>query len=214
MTLLTVVVADDERLVRESFAAILDAEEGIQVLTTAGDGAACVEAARRLSPDVVLADVRMPLLDGVEVARALANTPIGVVLITAFDEDTVLRAALRLGASGFLLKDASPALLVEAVRAAARGDALVSPSLTLRLLRGLAPQDPEPTVLSAREQEITEHVAQGRTNQEIGTALGLSLSSVKTYLDRVRTKLGLRNRVEIAAWAWERGLVQAGGRGR
>ncbi|MGW2956944.1 response regulator [Streptomyces sp. NPDC001220] len=212
-----VVIADDQELVRAGFEMILDAQPGIRVVGVARDGAECVELARRLKPHVVLVDVRMPRLDGLEVTRTLTAGHNGgqgpnVVVITTFDQDDYVRDALRFGACGFLLKDASPALLVEAVRAAARGDALVAPAVTVRLLRELRAgpgPDPGPDTagLSARETEIMRLVAVGRTNQEIGEALFLSLSSVKTYLARIQSKTGARNRVEVAAWAWEHGVV-------
>ncbi|MER6219531.1 response regulator transcription factor [Streptomyces sp900105755] len=216
-----VVIADDQELVRAGFEMILDAQPGIRVVGVAGDGVECVELARRLRPDVVLVDIRMPRLDGLEVTRVLAGERNGgedgpnVVVITTFDQDDYVRDALRYGACGFLLKDASPALLVEAVRAAARGDALVSPAITVRLLgelqrggpRGERYADGAAAGLSARETEIMRLVAVGRTNQEISEELFLSLSSVKTYLARIQAKIGARNRVEVAAWAWENGVV-------
>ncbi|MFK0281781.1 response regulator [Streptomyces sp. NPDC090499] len=217
-----VVIADDQELVRAGFEMILDAQPGIRVAGVAGDGVECVELARRLRPDVVLVDIRMPRLDGLEVTRILAGERDGggeggsgpnVVVITTFDQDDYVRDALRYGACGFLLKDASPALLVEAVRAAARGDALVSPAVTVRLLGELqrggprSGRDAEAAGLSVRETEIMRLVAVGRTNQEISEKLFLSLSSVKTYLARIQTKIGARNRVEVAAWAWENGVV-------
>ncbi|MFD8393030.1 response regulator [Streptomyces sp. NPDC059680] len=214
-----VVIADDQELVRAGFEMILDAQPGIRVVGVAGDGVECVELARRLRPDVVLVDIRMPRLDGLEVTRTLAGERGGgvgdepnVVVITTFDQDDYVRDALRYGACGFLLKDASPELLVEAVRAAARGDALVSPAVTVRLLGELqhgprSERDAEAAGLSTRETEIVRLVAVGRTNQEISEELFLSLSSVKTYLARIQAKTEARNRVEIAAWAWEHGVV-------
>ncbi|MGV9849411.1 response regulator [Streptomyces sp. NPDC003442] len=216
-----VVIADDQELVRMGFSLILGVQPGITVVGEAADGVECVELARRLRPRVVLADIRMPRLDGLEVVRQLAGPcvadPMNVVVITTFDQDDYVRTALRNGACGFLLKDASPALLVEAVRAAARGDALVSPAVTVRLLRKLeatehgmaqAAAASDDAGLSEREQDIVRLVAVGRTNQEIGNELFLSLSTVKTYLARVQAKLNARNRVEIAAWAWEHGAVR------
>jgi DNA-binding NarL/FixJ family response regulator len=181
-----------------------------------------VELARRLRPDVCLVDIRMPKLDGLEVTRLLAGPgvaePVKVVVVTTFDQDDYLTIALRNGACGFLLKDAAPALLIEAVRAAARGDALVSPAVTVRLLKRLeeqAPPTPDSALpLSARELDIARLVAVGRTNQEICDELFLSLSTVKTHLGSIQSKLGARNRVETAAWAWENGAVARRGPGR
>ncbi|GAA2346168.1 response regulator [Streptomyces violaceusniger] len=216
-----VVIADDQELVRMGFSLILGVQPGITVAGEAADGVECVELARRLRPRVVLADIRMPRLDGLEVVRQLAGPgvadPMNVVVITTFDQDDYVRTALRNGACGFLLKDASPALLVEAVQAAARGDALVSPAVTVRLLRRLeatergmaqAPAASDAAGLSERERDIVRLVAVGRTNQEIGDELFLSLSTVKTYLGRIQAKLNARNRVEVAAWAWEHGAVR------
>jgi DNA-binding NarL/FixJ family response regulator len=215
---ISVVIADDQELVRTGFSLILEAQAGITVVGEAADGVECIDVARRLRPDVVLADIRMPRLDGLEVVRQLAgpgaSDPLNVVLITTYDQDDYVRTGLRNGACGFLLKDASPELLVEAVRAAARGDALVSPAVTVRLLRRLeeterapAPGNAAAAGLSQREMEIVHRVAVGRTNQEICDELFLSLSSVKTYLARIQTKLDARNRVEVAAWAWEHNAV-------
>ncbi|OKK15580.1 MULTISPECIES: response regulator [unclassified Streptomyces] len=222
-----VVVADDQELVRAGFRMILDAQPGIEVVGEAADGVECVELAHRLRPQVVLADIRMPRLDGLEVTRRLAGPgvadPLNVVVITTFDQDDYVRTALRNGACGFLLKDATPALLVEAVHAAARGDALVSPAVTVRLLKrlelaesGTAPSGVEASGveasgLSVRELDIVRLIAVGRTNQEICDELFLSLSTVKTYLGRIQAKVEARNRVEIAAWAWEHGAVRPAG---
>ncbi|MGC5398570.1 response regulator [Streptomyces sp. DT20] len=217
-----VVVADDQELVRAGFRMILDAQPGIEVVGEAADGVECVELAHRLRPQVVLADIRMPRLDGLEVTRQLAGPgvadPLNVVVITTFDQDDYVRTALRNGACGFLLKDATPALLVEAVHAAARGDALVSPAVTVRLLKrlelaesGTAPSGVEASGLSVRELDIVRLIAVGRTNQEICDELFLSLSTVKTYLGRIQAKVEARNRVEIAAWAWEHGAVRPAG---
>ncbi|WP_326584647.1 response regulator transcription factor [Streptomyces sp. NBC_00481] len=215
-----VLIADDQDLVRTGFRLILDAQDGIEVVGEAADGFTCLELARQLRPDVCLVDIRMPTLDGLEVTRLLAGPgttdPIQVVVITSFDQDDYINTALRNGACGFLLKDATPALLIEAVRAAARGDALISPAVTVRLLRRLEEQAlraepgpglPEPP-LSARELDIVRLVAVGRTNQEICEELLLSLSTVKTHLGRIHVKLGVRNRVEVAAWAWTNGVVR------
>jgi DNA-binding NarL/FixJ family response regulator len=208
----TVLLADDQEMVRTGFRLILSAEPGIEVVGEAGTGVEAVTRARELRPDVVLMDIRMPELDGLEATRALTADacPPRVVVVTTFDLDEYVYGALRAGACGFLLKDAGPRLLVEAVRAAAAGDALVSPSITVRLLERLtepapAPALPEP--LSPRELDVVRAVARGRTNNEIAAELFVSLSTVKTHLGNVQAKLSARNRVEIAAWAWEHQLV-------
>ncbi|WP_440100165.1 response regulator [Streptosporangium sp. H16] len=208
-----VLLADDQEMVRASLRIILEDQPDITVVAEAGDGVEAIEQARRTLPDVCLVDVQMPRLDGIEVARALAGAPPRVVMVTTFDLDEYVYGALRCGAAGFVLKDAGPRLLVEAVRAAYTGDALISPSITLRLLRHLTdrgtrtgarvPAQP----LTARETEIVQAIGRGRTNQEIADELFLSLSTVKGYVSGITAKLGVRNRVEIVAWAWE-------GRGR
>ncbi len=214
-----VLIADDQELVRTGFSLILNAYPGIEVVGEAADGAECVEMARRLRPDVCLVDIRMPKLDGLEVVRALAGPaavdPMRVVVVTTFNQDDYVRTALRNGACGFLLKDAGSALLIEAVRAAARGDALVSPAVTLPLLRQLEdrrlPSEDEAArahPLTDRELDVARLVAVGRTNEEIRAELCLSLSTVKTHLTNIHSKLGVRNRVEVAAWAWENGKVR------
>jgi len=210
-----VLIADDQAMVRGGLRLILEDQPGITVAGEASDGAEAVALARRLRPDVCLIDIRMPRLDGVEVTRALAGPevadPLRVVIVTTFDLDEYLYGALRAGAVGFILKDAGPALLVEAVRAASTGDALISPSVTMRLLRHLAPAKPPAvtgTRLSERETEIVRAIARGRTNQEIATELFISVSTVKGHVAGAQAKLGLRNRVEIAAWAWENGLAE------
>lgn len=215
-------VADDQHLVRTGFRLILDAQPGIEVVGEAADGAECVAMARRLRPDVCLVDIRMPELDGLEVTRILAGPeaadPMRVVVVTTFDQDDYVHRALRHGACGFLLKDASPSLLVEAVRAAQRGDSLISPAVTVRLLRQLEGQRrpslaggrPPRTALTDRELDVARLVAVGRTNQEICAELFLSLGTIKTHLTNVQSKLGVRNRVEIAAWAWATGAVSGG----
>nr|WP_275465963.1 response regulator transcription factor [Streptomyces noursei] len=218
-----VLIADDQEMVRTGFRLILDAQPDLDVIAEVADGAACVEAARRLRPDVCLVDVRMPKLDGLDVTRILAGPdatdPLRVVVVTTFDQDDYVYGALQGGACGFLLKDAGPGLLVEAVRAAARGDALVSPSVTVRLLERLGPHPDAATgpgaaagaagPLTDREMDVARLVARGRTNQEICQELYVSLGTVKTHLGSIQTKLGVRNRVEIAAWAWETGAVRA-----
>jgi DNA-binding NarL/FixJ family response regulator len=211
----SVLLADDQALVRSGLRLILEDQPGISVVGEAADGAEAVSLARRLRPDVCLVDIRMPRLDGIEVTRALAGpgvpSPLRVVIVTTFDLDEYVYGALRAGAVGFILKDAGPALLTEAVRAAGAGDALISPSITVRLLRHLAPtRGPSSTPakpLSSRETEVIRAIGRGRTNQEIAGDLFISLSTVKSHVASVQAKLGLRNRVEVAAWAWENGLM-------
>lgn len=208
---LRVLLADDQAMVRSGFRLILDSQPGITVVAEAPDGSQAVTLARDLRPDVCLVDIRMPGLDGIEVTRALAGPdvadPLRVVIVTTYDTDEYVYGALRAGAVGFLLKDAGPALLIEAVRAAAAGDALISPSITVRLLHQLTTRhQPTATVanqLSERELDIARSIAKGHTNHEIAAELFISLSTVKTHITRIQTKLGVRNRVEIAAWAWE-----------
>lgn len=209
----SVLVADDQPAVRSGLRILLESE-GFDVLGEADDGAAAVELARRLRPDVVLMDIRMPRLDGIEATRALAGPhvadPFAVVVVTTFDLDEYVHGALRAGAKGFVLKDAGPQLLGEAVRAAAIGDALISPRITTRLLRALAPpraaSEPiEP--LSPREEDVLRLLARGYTNTEICGELFLSLGTVKTHIGGILTKLGRRNRVEAAMWAYEAGRV-------
>lgn len=211
-----VVVADDQDLVRTGLRMILDAQPGIEVVGEAANGREAVELARRTRPDVCLFDIRMPELDGIEATRQLAGPdvadPLAVVVITTFDLDDYVHGALKAGARGFLLKDAGPDLLVQAITAAANGDALIAPSITARLLRSFAdastdrPAEPiEP--LTDREEEVILTVARGRTNAEIASELHIGLSTVKTHLASVMSKLGARNRVEIAMWAYETGRV-------
>lgn len=209
----TVLVADDQEMVRTGFRLILSAEDGIDVVGEAGTGVDAVAKARALRPDVVMMDIRMPELDGLEATRQLMADPRPprIVVVTTFDLDEYVYAALRAGACGFLLKDAGPRLLVEAVHAAANGDALVSPSITLRLLQRLTKPTPRAgrsDTLSPRELDVVRSVARGRTNAEIAGELVVSLSTVKTHLTNIQAKLDARNRVEIAAWAWESGHVR------
>lgn len=213
---LRVLLADDQAMVRSGFRLILESQPGITVAAEAPDGTQAVSLARKLRPDVSLVDIRMPGLDGIEVTRALAGPgvagPLRVVIVTTFDTDEYVYGALNAGAVGFLLKDAGPALLIEAVRAADAGDALISPSVTVRLLRQLAPARGPAAAgggnqLSERELVIARSIARGRTNQEIAAEFFISLSTVKTHITRIQSKLGVRNRVEIAAWSWENRIM-------
>ena len=208
-----VVVADDQLLVRTGLTMILSAQPGIEVVGEAVDGHQAVRMARELRPDVCLFDIRMPGIDGVEATRRLAGPgvedPLAIVVITTFDLDEYVHGALKAGARGFLLKDAGPELLVQAINAAANGDALISPNITRRLLTTLAgleratpPAQPiEP--LTEREEEVLLTVARGRTNAEIAEELNITLSTVKTHVAALMNKLGARNRVEVAMWAYE-----------
>ncbi len=215
--MIRVLIADDQDMVRIGFRMILDSHDDIEVVADVADGVSAVAKARELRPDVCLLDIRMPGIDGLEVTKQLAGPdiadPLKVVVVTTFDLDEYVHTALRNGASGFLLKDAGPALLIEAVRAAARGDALVSPQITVRLLKhfdgGTVKRDVSPPSepLTARELDVVKAAAKGLTNTEIGAELFLSLSTVKTHLASVQGKVGARNRVEIAAWAWRSGVV-------
>lgn len=207
-----VVVADDQDLVRTGLVMILGAQPGLEVVGEAADGLAALDLANRLRPDVLLVDIRMPGLDGVEVTRRLAGPdvadPMAVVVITTFDLDEYVLGALRAGARGFLLKDAGPDLLVQAINAAANGDALIAPNVTRRLLSTFADQAPATPVqpvapLTEREEEVLALVARGRTNAEIAAELFVGLSTVKSHVASLMMKLGARNRVEIAMWAYD-----------
>lgn len=206
-----VVVADDQDLVRAGLVMILGAQPDLEVVGEAADGPGALAVATRLRPDVLLVDIRMPRLDGVEVTRRLAGPdvadPMAVVVITTFDLDEYVLGALRAGARGFLLKDAGPALLVQAIHAAAKGGALIAPNVTRRLLETFVDQAPETLIqpidpLTEREEEVLVLVARGRTNAEIATELFIGLSTVKTHVASLMAKLDVRNRVEIAMWAY------------
>jgi DNA-binding NarL/FixJ family response regulator len=205
-----ILIADDQPDVRAGFRLILDAQPDMRVVAEAPDGVTAVEQARHLRPDVVLADIRMPRMGGLEVTRRLAGPdvaePLRVVVVTTFDLDEYVHSAIRHGACGFILKRSGPTLLVEAVRAAVAGDALISPQITVRLLRRLTPPGadrPSPgEPLTGRETEIARLVADGKTNAEIGAEIFISANTVKTHIARVQNKLGVRNRVGIANWVW------------
>jgi len=213
-----VLVADDQELVRTGLRMILDAQPDIEVVGEAADGREAVALARELRPDVCLFDVRMPELDGIEATRLLAgpdvDDPMAIVVITTFDLDEYVHGALKAGARGFLLKDAGPQLLAQAIHSAANGDALIAPNVTARLLAAFsgsladAPPAQPSEPLTAREKEVLAKVASGRTNAEIADELFISLSTTKTHLASLMSKLGARNRVELAMWAYETDRVK------
>jgi DNA-binding NarL/FixJ family response regulator len=214
--MLRVLLADDQDLVRAGFRVILGMEDDIEVVGEAGDGLAAVELAERLRPDVVLMDVQMPGIDGLEATRrVLGRDGTRVVILTTFDREDYLFEALRAGASGFLLKNASPEDLVEAVRIVARGDALLSPAVTRRVIARVsapAPAAPphRPPELTDREFEVLVKLARGASNAEIAKELYLGETTVKTHVSRVLTKLGLRDRTHAVVFAYEKGIVAPG----
>ena len=222
----SVLVVDDQAMVRAGFAAVLDAQPGIEVLGQAADGREAVELAHLVRPDVVVMDVRMPVMNGLEATRALQTPPRGtdyvprVLVLTTFDIDDYVYEALRAGASGFLLKDALPEELVAAVRIVAAGDALLAPSVTRRLIEDFArvapPRRVDGNLLSAlteREVEVLTLVGRGLSNGEIAAALFIAEQTVKTHVSKVFSKLGLRDRVQAVVFAYDVALVQPGARG-
>jgi DNA-binding NarL/FixJ family response regulator len=215
-----VLLADDQALVRAGFRALLDAQEDIEVVAEAADGAEAVELARAFAPDVVLMDVRMPGIDGLEATRAIASDPdlaaVRIVILTTFELDEYVFESLRAGASGFLVKDTEPEDLVRAVRAVAAGDALLSPGVTRRLIeeyaehakeRGAAP---ELDLLTDREREVMALVAAGLSNEEIAERLVVSPATAKTHVSRAMTKLRARDRAQLVVFAYESGLARPG----
>jgi DNA-binding NarL/FixJ family response regulator len=216
-------IADDQAMVREAFAAVLDAQQGIMVVGQAIDGADAVRQARRLDIDVVLMDVRMPVMDGLEAARHILTATRGadrprVLMLTTYDVDDYVYEALRAGASGFLLKDATAAELVHAVRVVAAGDALLAPSVTRRMIANftrtpptIAPSPAALDVLTSRETEVLMLIAQGMSNTEISNALNIAEQTTKTHVSRILAKLGLRDRAQAVMAAYESGLVTPGG---
>lgn len=215
----SVLLVDDQELIRKGFAMILDVEDDIDVVGTAGDGDDAVDLCRAAAADVALMDIRMPRVDGIEATRRIRAAEIGtrVLVLTTFDHDEYVFAALRAGASGFLLKDAPPEELVHAIRVIAGGEALLAPSVTRRLLEelersGAAPvvDDPRLRRLTDREQEVLGHMARGLSNTEIAEQLHLGEATVKTHVGRVLMKLDVRDRVQAVVLAYELGVVRPG----
>ena len=219
---ISILLADDQALLRLGFRHILDAQDDMTVVGEAGDGAAAIRLTAEICPDVVLMDVRMPGMDGIEATRQIVATSVltRVLILTTFDLDEYAYAGLRAGASGFLLKNIPPPDLLSAIRAVASGDAVVAPAVTRRLLDVFLPHLPSPGAppgeppelreLTMREREILRQVAAGLSNAEIAERLVLAETTVKTHVSRVLTKLGLRDRVQAVVYAYEKGLVRPG----
>ncbi|AIU31051.1 Two component transcriptional regulator [Corynebacterium ulcerans] len=204
--MIRIVLADDQAMVRTGFHMILGSQPDMEILYEASDGAEALDAITRLRPDVALLDIRMPRMNGLDVAKQIASH-VSTVMVTTFNDDTYVDTALDYGARGYLLKDSGPELLVEAVRSAYRGDVLISPEvLSLLLARRSKLNDaPSELPLTSRELEVARLIAHGRTNQEIAADLFISLSTVKTHVARIQERLLVRNRVEIAAALWRSG---------
>jgi DNA-binding NarL/FixJ family response regulator len=222
--MIRVLVADDQALVRAGFVALLDAQDGIEVVAQAETGSAALKTARQLRPDVVLMDIRMPEMDGLAATREIAADPtlddVRVVVLTTFELDEYVFEAMRAGASGFLVKHTEPSELVRAVRVVAGGDALLSPSVTRRLVSEFAARTRQPAgtptalmELTAREREVMVLVAEGLTNAEIGERLFMSPATARTHVSRILTKLGARDRTQLVVMAYESGLVRPGWQG-
>ena len=219
--MIKVLLVDDQALVRAGFRMILDAEEDIQVVGEATDGYGAIDSAKRLAPDVVLMDIRMPGLDGIEATRRIADAtaedPVRVLMLTTFDLDEYVYEALRAGASGFLLKDVPAEQLIEGIRVVAQGEALLAPSVTRRLIHEFARAAPSAQErpkaleeLTPREEEVLKLIARGMSNAEIAENLVVGETTVKTHVARVLMKLGVRDRVQAVVLAYESGLVQPG----
>jgi len=218
-----VLLVDDQSLLRLGFRMVLEAQPDLEVVGEAGDGAQAVAMTRRLRPDVVLMDVRMPVLDGIQATRQIvaAGSAARVLVLTTFNLDEYVFAALRAGASGFLLKDVPPADLLTGIRAVAAGDAVVAPAVTRRLLEAFAGHLPDPATgrsptdqrlgqLTDREREVLVQVARGHSNAEIADLLTVSEATVKTHVGRILTKLDLRDRVQVVVFAYEAGIIHPG----
>jgi DNA-binding NarL/FixJ family response regulator len=218
--MIRVLLADDQALVRAGFRALLDAQEGIEVIGEAGDGREAVQLAKELRPDVILMDIRMPVLDGLASTREIALDKsldsVRIVILTTFELDEYVFDAIRAGAAGFLVKDTKPADLIEAVRVVAGGDALLSPSVTRRLIGEFAARAKEPPASSAleeltdREREVMALAASGLSNEQIADRLVVSVATAKTHVSRAMVKLGVRDRAQLVVLAYESGLVRPG----
>jgi DNA-binding NarL/FixJ family response regulator len=218
--MIRVLLADDQELVRAGFQALLDAQDGIEVVGSAADGKEAVEMARRLRPDVILMDIRMPVLDGLQATREIAGDGklhgVRIVILTTFELDEYVFDAIRAGAAGFLVKDTKPAELIEAVRVVAGGEALLSPSVTSRLIAEFAArakQPPESTALEEltdREREVMALAAGGLSNEQIAERLVVSAATAKTHVSRAMVKLGVRDRAQLVVLAYETGLIRPG----
>jgi DNA-binding NarL/FixJ family response regulator len=219
MATIRVLLVDDHALVRAGFRLILDAEDAVEVIGEAGDGSEAILAVERLRPDVVLMDIQMPRMDGLEATRRIVQLPTAttrVIILTTFERDDYVFEALRAGASGFLLKNAPPDELVHAVRVVAGGDALLAPSITRKVIEGYVrrPADPAQHAglarLTEREQEILVLLAGGKSNAELAAHLFLGEGTIKTHVSNILSKLGLRDRVQAVVFAYESGLVEPG----
>lgn len=210
-----VLIADDQEAIRSAFRMVIDAQPDMSVVAEAADGLSACEQALLLRPDVVLADIRMPGIDGLELTRRLSgpevSDPLRVVVVTTFDLDSYVHSALRSGACGFLLKRSGPTLMVEGIRAAFAGESLISPQITVRLLAHLRENDSDQSAaenVTDREMEVIRLVARGLSNAEIAKELFISPGTAKNHVASIQQKLRMRNRVEVAGWAWSRGLMR------
>jgi DNA-binding NarL/FixJ family response regulator len=218
--MIRVLIADDQALVRAGFRALLDAQDGIEVVGEAADGREAVDMARTLQPDVVLMDIRMPVLDGLDATREISRDRrldnVRIVILTTFELDEYVFEAIRSGAAGFLVKDTKPTDLIEAVRVVAGGDALLSPSVTRRLMQEFATRAKEPPSsaeldeLTEREREVMALAGAGLSNEQIASQLVVSIATAKTHVSRAMVKLGVRDRAQLVVLAYETGLVRPG----